>query len=196
MTRVCDKAKATVAALGAVGLIVLAGPASEGRAHEADGRPARIHAGTCEDFRGVVYILTGVGAETAPGGTPAPQPEQVGAADAFPVALSKTTVPVALTDLAEGEHAIVVYESDEAMDRPVACGTVGGPLTSQMPGMTMPGDELAVWLAEKDSSGLAGVAVLEAKGRETIVRMYLGEGLGGAVRPDGGDDHASATPGA
>ncbi len=196
MARVCTKAKATVAALGAVGLIVLTGPADEGRAHEADGRPARIHAGTCEDFRGVVHILTGVGAETAPGGTPVPQPEQVGAADAFPVALSKTTVPVALTDLAEGEHAIVVYESDEAMDRPVACGAVGGPLTSQMPGMTMPGDELAVWLAGEGGSGLAGVAVLEANGRDTIVRIYLGEDLAAAADPDRGDHRAASTPAA
>jgi hypothetical protein len=195
------RARVAIRNLAVLGAAVMAGPFSPAAptavtlAHEADGKPARIHAGACDDYRGVVYILTGVGAEVTPDGTPVPQPERVGPADAIPVSRSETTIPVALTDLTAVETAVVVYASDAEMDRPDACGNVGGPLTSQMPGMVMPGDELAVWLAGRDGTGVAGVALLEAAGRETVVRIYLGEGLGGQPQPD--DDHyAAATPAA
>jgi hypothetical protein len=183
------------AALFAVAITVL-GADAPASGHEADGRPARIHSGSCDEFRGVVYILTGVGAETFADGTPVPTPERVGSESAALVATSETEVPVTLSELMADEAAIVVYESDEAMDRVVACGSVGGLLTEQMPGMAMPGDELAVWLAEEDGSGLSGVALLGAEGRSTVVRLYLGEGLAGHQRAGDGNHHAEATPGA
>lgn len=196
------RARVAIRNLAVLGAAVMAGPFSPAAptavtlAHEADGMPARIHAGACDDYRGVVYILTGVGAEVTPDGTPVPQPERVGPADAIPVSRSETTIPVSLTDLTAVDTAVVVYASDAEMDRPVACGNVGGPLTGQMPGMVMPGDELAVWLAGRDGSGVAGLALLEAAGRETVVRIYLGEGLDGESLPAAEDHHAAATPAA
>lgn len=179
---------ALAAGLGLVGSGDLA------RSHEADGRPARLHAGSCDEFRGVVYMLTGVGAEATPDGTPVAAPERVGPESAALVASSETEVPVPLSELIADERAIVVYQSDEAMDRVVACGNVGGLLSGQMPGMTMPGDELAVWLAEADGSGLSGIALLEAAGRSTVVRLYLAEGLGGRASGAEEDHLAEATP--
>lgn len=139
-------------------------------------------------------MLTGVGAEATPDGTPVAAPERVGPQSAALVASSETVIPMPLSELIADERAIVLYQSDEAMDRVVACGNVGGLLSGQMPGMTMPGDELAVWLGEEAGSGLSGVALLEAAGRATVDRVYLGEGLGGRASVAAEDRHAEATP--
>lgn len=134
-------------------------------------------------------MLTGVGAEATPDGTPVAAPERVGPQSAALVASSETVIPMPLSELIADERTIVVYQSDEAMDRVVACGNVGGLLSGQMPG-----DELAVWLGEEAGSGLSGVALLEAAGRATVDRVYLGEGLGGRASVAAEDRHAEATP--
>jgi hypothetical protein len=61
------------------------------------------------------------------------------------------------------------------MDTIIACGNIGGPLSEQMAGMVMPGDELAVWLAPQDNSGDEGLALIRANGDHAIVRIYLAE---------------------
>lgn len=186
------RAVLSVLAISVIGVSVPGVPAS---AHEADGQPARIHSGSCGSFQGVVYLLTGVGADTTRDGTPVPLSEQVGLESAFQVARSETSVPVPLSEIVEDEHAIVVYESDEAMDRVIACGNVGGLFTGQMPGVVMPGDELAVVLAEQDGSGFSGIAMLTAAGRSTEVHLNLADGLARGARGEDVDHHdAPATP--
>ena len=108
-------------------------------AHEADGHPVRIHEGTCDTLCRVTDQLTGVGATITLEGTPIPTPETVGSERAFPVAVSTTELETETSELIDTPHAIVVYESDEAMDTILVCGNVGGALMMQMPGMPMPG---------------------------------------------------------
>jgi hypothetical protein len=175
-------------ALAAIALAAVALATGGAFAHEGHGKPARLQTGTCDDLGGVAFELTGVGASTGLDDAPITAPEIAGAPSAVEVLLSQTTVAAALADVVGG-HAIVVYESDEAMDEVVACGDVGGPML---------GEDLVVGLREHHGSGLAGIAVLspDEAGTGTLVTIYLGEGLlhGDAASPvagdhDEGDDH-------
>jgi hypothetical protein len=164
-------------------------------AHAEHGHPARIQDGTCDSLGRAAFPLTGVGAALTAEGTPAPTPEAMGADAALPVQTSETTLDTTLSSLVNEEHAVVVYESDEAMDHVIACGAIGGPLRAQMPGMVMPGDELAVGLAGSEESGFAGIALLRAAGKQVAVNVYLVD-LGGhpaeATHDDHDEDHADA----
>lgn len=162
------------AALAAI-LAFPVGPAVTA-AHAAEGSPARIQDGTCDALGGVAFPLTGVGATVTGEGEPLPEREVVGSADALPIALSETTLDASISDLTEAEYAIVVYESDEAMDRVIACGNVAGLLKAQMAGMIMPGDELLVWLGAEKGSGAVGLATLRSVvGGELAVTIVLSE---------------------
>lgn len=167
------------------------------QAHEADGHPARIHEGTCEAMGPVTDRLTGVGAEISLTGTPIPTPEVVGSEAAFPITMSDTQLETTTSDLIDMPHAIVVYESDEAMDMPLVCGNVGGALLMQMPGMPMPGDELAIWLAPQGTSTYTGLALLQSDvGGTSTVTILLAQGLAGGVEAGDHDEHDDehATP--
>lgn len=163
-------------------------------AHEADGRPARIHEGSCSALGRVTHRLTGVGAEVDLDGTPVPAPEAAGAPLAVPLAVSTTALETKLSDFVETPHAIVVYESDEAMDRTIACADIGGVLLAQMPGMTMPGDQLVVRLAPEHDSPFSGFALVRSEvGGKTTITIILAEDAAGEGGP--ADDHEhSATP--
>ena len=177
--------------------LALAGgsPRSGADAHEADGHPARIQKGSCDALDGVAFALTGVGATVNPEGTPIADPEATGSSDVDPIAIGETVLDTSLTDLVDAASAIVVYESDEAMDHIIACGNIGGPLTAQMAGMVMPGDELAIWLAETGDSGFSGLALLEANGQESSLRIFLVQtGGGGEHGHDEGGEPTVATP--
>ncbi|HET7095265.1 MAG TPA: hypothetical protein VFI22_17380, partial [Thermomicrobiales bacterium] len=132
----------------AVGCAALAGDLSGAGAHAADGHPARLQAGACGNLGAVAFRLNGVGATVDAAGTPIPPPERIGAASAFPADVSVTILDNLFTDVVQGDHAIAVYESDEAMDRVIACGDVAGVMTRQMAGMTMPGDEIVLGLGD------------------------------------------------
>ncbi len=121
----------------------------------------------------VTYAATGVGATVSPDGTPIPAVESFGSDRAVPVQTSMTTFDTNLTRFVKGDHAIVIYESDEAMDEEIACGTIGGALTAQMAGMVMPGDELAIGLMEVNGSGHSGIALFAADGPKSTLRIFL-----------------------
>ena len=163
--------------------------------HEADGRPARIHEGSCEELGRVVHQLTGVGAEISVEGTPLPAPEVAGAEDAVPVALSTTPLEAAMADLTDSPYAIAVYESDEAMDRMLVCGNAGGAMMMQMPGMAMPGDELVIWLSPTGESASVGVALLrsEVGGASSVTVMLADESV--CDTAPAGDHGGEAPPG-
>jgi hypothetical protein len=151
-------------------------------ANETAGRPTHLHQGTCDNVGKMAFALTGVGAEVTLDGLPIPSPHAAGPETALPVQISVTKIEAAVSDLVDGGHALVVYEKDEAMDRVVACGDIGGVMTTQMAGMVMLGDELIVGLAERDDSGFAGIALLRAEGgAETTVTIYLAQGLSGTA---------------
>jgi hypothetical protein len=101
----------------------------------------------------------------------------VGAEAAVGLEASETDLQPSLTELTKDAYAIVVYESDEAMDHIIACGNVGGLLVApQMAGMVMPGDELAIGLAPQGSSGATGIALLRSvEGGTSSLRIVLVE---------------------
>ena len=159
-------------------------------AHAADGHPVRIQEGTCDNLGAVTSSATGVGATESPDGTPIPALENFGSDRAVTVQTSSTTFDTNLSRFVNGDHAIVIYESDEAMDEEIACGTIGGALTAQMAGMVMPGDELAIGLMEVNGSGHSGIALFAADGPKSTLRIFLMDieempGEGAAATPAG-----------
>lgn len=136
---------------------------------------AEIREGDCDSLRVVAFALTAVGPMEGADGTPAAVVETVGADDAVPLAVSETELETSLSKLVNADRAIAVYEENATTDDPIACGSIGGPLTMQMAGMVMPGDELAVGLAEMDDSGHSGVALIRAEGTKAKLRLFLVE---------------------
>lgn len=129
----------------------------------ANGYPARIVAGSCAAPGEVAYALTGLGASASTNGTPVPEVERLGAADAMPLLTSTTVLDgPSITALTDDPYAIVIAASDEVPDQFLACGAIGGILTRQMSGMIMPGDALHVGLGSVDGSGVSGIATLQS----------------------------------
>lgn len=192
---------AAAALAGAMSLAVLGSAA----AHAEHGHPARIHQGTCENLQGVAYRLNGVGGSVDAEGAPVATPTAINPKTAFQVMTSDTVIDATVDDLLAGDHAIMIYESDDAMDA-IACGNLGG---------AMNGDELIVGLGEARIPGHLGFALLTPDGDQTDVTVILGHAMapvsaGGAVddhdhddengqadaHDDGGPDHDEEAPNA
>ncbi|MBL8129234.1 MAG: hypothetical protein JNM64_16480 [Chloroflexia bacterium] len=192
---------AAAALAGAMSLAVLGNAA----AHAEHGHPARIHQGTCENLQGVAYRLNGVGGSVDAEGAPVATPTAINPKTAFQVMTSDTVIDATVDDLLAGDHAIMIYESDDAMDA-IACGNLGG---------AMNGDELIVGLGEARIPGHLGFALLTPDGDQTDVTVILGHAMapvsaGGAVddhdhddengqadaHDDGGPDHDEEAPNA
>jgi hypothetical protein len=174
-------ALATLLAVGAAAPLALA------QEMEA-AHPAHVHSGTCETLGDVVIPLTDV---TSPHGmmgemgddamaaTPADSAgemggmmsgEMMGATDVVPVMVSSTVVDVPLEDILGGEHAINVHESADAIDVYIACGNIGGMVTTDEDADR---SELVIGLGELNDSGYSGVAWLGAKGEQTVISVVL-----------------------
>lgn len=131
------------------------------------GRPAHIHAGSCDALDpNPLFPLTNVALATG----------DVSGNDAATTAESSfTTLDVALDDILADDHAVNVHLSPEEADVYVACGEIGG--TREADG------SLAIVLREQNASGLTGVANLvpdpNNRGR-TQVSVFL---LGGETPP-------------
>jgi hypothetical protein len=180
--------------------VALAGSGST-LAHEAHGHPARIHEGTCEGLGPVAFRLNGVGGSVDLEGAPIATPTAVNVPAAHEVVLSETLIEAPLTAILSGEHAVMVYESDEEMTA-ITCGNVGG---------AMLGETLVTALSESGVPGHVGVAIFRPEGEGTTVSLYLAHGLAGLTAAsaemddqaqgeddhthEGEDDHgAAATP--
>jgi hypothetical protein len=147
-------------------------------AHAADGHPARIHQGSCEATGAVADQLTGVGATVSLEGTPIAEPAMMGATTTTSIDVSETTLAESLDTLTREPHAIVIYESDEEMDRSIACGDVGGSATAD--------GTLAIWLSPANGGEDQGLALLHPDGDNLTVTIYLAE------TGDEGHDHEEA----
>ena len=188
-------------ALVSVALVAGRSPAL---AHEEHGHPARIHEGTCEALAPVAFRLNGVGGSVDLDNAPVATTTAINTDSAYQVMVSETTIDARLEDLLDGEHAVMIYESDEAMDA-VACGNVGGALNGEM---------LVTGLAESGVPGHLGFALFRSEGDQTDVLVILGHGMapisssGAEAAEDHADDsemaheqegeeedgHAAATP--
>ena len=183
-----------------VATALLVGP-SPALAHEEHGHPARIHEGSCQELGPVAFRLNGVGGSVDLDNAPVATPMAVNSDSAYQVMVSETTIDGTIEDLLAVEHAVMIYESDEAMDA-IACGNVGGALN---------GETLVTGLAEAGVPGHIGFALFRPEGDQTDVLVILGHGLApisasGAQAADGHadeddvmhddeeDSHAAATP--
>jgi hypothetical protein len=171
----------SVAIMCWLGLLVLFTGASLTRAHAADGHPAKIHEGTCETLGRVAFPLTGVGASVDLEQTPVATPAAINPQSSYQVMISETTIPAAMDTLLAGEHAVMVYDSDETLQA-VACGNVGGALM---------GDTLVVGLAEMGVPGHTGFALFRPDGDQTVVTILFGHGLSPVSASQGTADHDS-----
>ena len=182
---------------------LLAAP-SPALAHEEHGHPARIHEGSCEELGPVAFRLNGVGGSVDLDNAPVATPTAVNPDLAYQVMVSESTIDGTIEDLLAGEHAVMIYESDEAMDA-IACGNVGGALN---------GETLVTGLAEAGVPGHIGFALFRPEGNQTDVLVIFGHGLapisasGAPAEGDHADDgdmaqehqadeedgHAAATP--
>jgi hypothetical protein len=140
---------------------------SSALAHEEHGHPARIHEGSCQELGPVAFRLNGVGGSVDVDYAPVATPVAVNTDSAYQVMVSETTIDGTIEDLLAGEHAVMIYESDEAMDA-IACGTVGGALN---------GETLVSGLAEAGVPGHIGFALFRPEGDQTNILVIIGHGL-------------------
>ena len=166
----------------AVALSMVAADAAPALAHEEHGHPTRIHEGTCEALGPVAFRLNGVGGSVDVDNAPVATPTAVNSDSAYQVLTSETTIDGTVEDLLTGERAVMIYESDEAMDA-LACGNVGGALS---------GNSLVTGLGEAGVPGHIGFALFRSEGDQTAVLVVLGHGLApvSASGEVAGDDHA------
>lgn len=173
--------RAWITAFGAVGLAGVLSLASVGDAysHAEHGHPARIHNGTCESLQGVAFRLNGVGGSVDTEGAPVATPTAVNPETTYQVMMSESTIDAPIEDLLAGEHAVMIYESDEAMDV-ISCGNIGGAMT---------GDELVSGLAEARIPGHLGFAIFTQDGDQTDVTIILGHAMAPMSGGGATDDH-------
>jgi hypothetical protein len=165
----------------AVALSAVAAVSGPALAHEEHGHPTRIHEGSREALGPVAFRLNGVGGSVDLDNAPVAPPTAVNPDASYQVMISETTIDGTIEDLLASEHAVMIYESDDAMDA-IACGNVGGALN---------GDTLATGLAESGIPGHIGFALFRSEGDQTTVLVVLGHGLA-SISASGaaGDDHA------
>ena len=152
----------SVAALAALTFLT---PGLAAQDDEAEVHPAHIHSGTCAELGDVVIPLndvTHIGDDS----------ERTGAASAIPVKSSVTVVDMPLQEIIDGGHAINVHLSADEIDTYIACGDIGGAVTTDE-GEEDP--ELIIGLGELNDSGHTGVAWLGADGDQTRVAILLVE---------------------
>ena len=164
-------------------MLIVSATAS-GMAHAADGHPARIHEGACDALGRVAFRLNGVGASVDLSGTPVATSTTVHPATTYQIMVSDTTIDAPLEALLAGDHAVMIYASDQAMDG-VACGNIGG---------AMAGDTLITGLAEVGGPGHSGFALFRPLGDKTDVEVILGHGLS-PVSASAGSQAAAADSG-
>ncbi len=154
---------AAVTALAALTLLV---PASSAQTPEAEmagaTHPVHIHAGTCAELGDVVVPLLDLAA---------PKGERSGPESAVPVTLSETMVEIPLQDIIDGGHAINVHLSADEIGTYIACGDIGGVITTDEGGR----QEMMIGLAEMNGSGYSGTAWLgpSEDGAQTEVSLIL-----------------------
>jgi plastocyanin len=157
-------------------------------AQDEAGHPAHIHKGTCDTLGDIEYPLSDVGPGVTKNGKAEKAGKTVGTKeDIYPVEESVTTVDAKLSAIADGNHALNVHESKDQIQNYIACGNIGG---------TLYGETLTIGLEQLNDSGYTGVAVLQAKGDQTVVTVYLSEGLAGEAAPAATPEAANPSAGA
>ena len=136
----------------------------------------QLHEGVCGSLDATpAFPLIDIGAAAA-GATPVTAGAADGQPTAIPARFSSTAVDVDLTTLLEAPYAVDVRLDADDPGTSVACGDVGAP--AEVP---RPENQLAIGLAERNGSGLSGVAWLSDEGERTVVYVFVAQGLSGAA---------------
>lgn len=153
---------AAVTALAALTLLVPGSRAQTPEAGMAATHPAHIHAGTCAELGDVVFPLQDLAA---------PEGEFTGPASAVTVTLSENIVDAPLQEMIDGGHAINVHLSNEEIGTYIACGDIGGVITTDEGGR----QEMMIGLGELNGSGYTGTVWLgpSADNTQTEVSIIL-----------------------
>ncbi len=154
---------AVITAFTALTLLVPTGSAqtpvgeTAGAAH-----PVHIHSGTCAELGDVVVPLNDL---TAPEG------EFTGPDSAVTVTLSENIVDIPLQEIIDGGHAINAHLSNDEIGTYIACGDIGGVITTDEGGR----QEMMIGLAEQNDSGYSGTVWLgpSADNTQTEVSVIL-----------------------
>jgi hypothetical protein len=171
--------------------------ADMGDMNASPGNPNHIHDGTCQDLDpNPAYVLANLEfpawvADLS--GSEGGEVDSIPDAAAFggapiPVAVATTEVPVGLSEIISGGHAINVHDAND-ISVYIACGNVGG----------VPDDrgDLFIGLDEQNGSGYNGVAWLHDNGSSTTVTIFLnnnGVAADVAVKLDELQKAAASTP--
>ncbi|MEZ4562680.1 MAG: hypothetical protein R2853_08080 [Thermomicrobiales bacterium] len=177
--RARDRAWVNLAAATALAAAMSLAVLGNAAAHAEHGHPARIHKGACESLQGVAYRLNGVGGSVDTEGAPVATPTAINPKTTYQVMVSDTVIDATIDDLLASDHAIMIYESDDAMEA-IACGNVGGALS---------GDELIVGLGEARIPGHLGFALFTPDGDQTDVLVILGHAMAPVSASSGAANH-------
>jgi len=82
--------------------------------------------------------------------------------------MSVTLLDVSLADLLAEDNVIDIRAGGDDLDTVIACGDIGGQLM---------GRDLSIGLRETDGSGFSGIAWLRDQGENTLVYVFLAQGL-------------------
>lgn len=154
---------AAALALVALTLLVPIGTAQTPVADSAGAtHPVHIHSGTCAELGDVVVPLDDLAA---------PEGEFTGPDSAVAVTLSENIVDLPLQDIIDGGHAINVHLSNDEIGTYIACGDIGGVITTDEGGR----QEMMIGLAEQNDSGYSGTVWLgpSADNTQTEVSIIL-----------------------
>ena len=163
-----------VFAIGSVaaGAVQLLAVTTQPETAQVGGRPVFINTGSCDNLSSDEFAVLN--------NAVAAQGAAVGSEAATIVENSVTVFNVGLQDMLTGtDLSITVRASEADNETVVACGEIGG--------VPVNNAALAIGLTEQNGSGISGIAYLATNGYQTIVTIYVAEGLSG-------DD--SATPAA
>jgi plastocyanin len=119
--------------------------------------PARIHAGTCAKLGDAAFDVASIERQ--------PVPRNVKSSDSG-VGVGTGTIETPLAGLIADEHAVSVGDDDPQATSPLVCGDIVGTLNA---------DELVIGLQPTNGLDSAGIAILQVKGDQTAVTLYLME---------------------
>jgi hypothetical protein len=138
-----------------------------GAATVTPANPAAIRSGTCgSQSAEAAYRLFDVRFRPEEGTPTAGGP--LGSPAAIATRMSVTLLDVSLADLLAGDNVIDIRASGDDLDTIITCGDIGGELM---------GRDLSIGLREVDGSGFSGIAWLRDQGENTLVYVFLAQGL-------------------
>jgi hypothetical protein len=122
--------------------------------------PVHVHAGTCAELGEVIHPLQDL---------VGPEGDWTGPDTVVSVTLSENIVDVPLQEIIDGGHAINVHLSNGEIGTYIACGDIGGVITTDGGGR----QEMMIGLAEMNDSGYAGTVWLGPSADSTQTEIFV-----------------------